>query len=513
MQKDRLLDKIKNHKNLQKEIRKQKSKGKTIVQCHGVFDLVHPGHIYYFNQARQLGDIVVVSVVNDKYTQKGPGRPYFPEKLRMEWLASLSQIDYVTLCDSPGPWEVMEAIRPDIYVKGKDTMHLLDDATSGLFKDKETIEKLGGKMHFTETLPIHSPDLIQEFFKTTPPEIEVFLNNFKLKYSKEEIKKIIRDIIKAKLKVLIIGETIIDEYHYVLTLGKPSKSNVMSTKYMEKEGFPGGALAYANHMRDFCPKIDLLTYLGKDDSKEEYIRSNLKKNINPILFFRNNAPTIIKRRFVDSIYLGKLFEVSFINDNHVEKNVETEIIKWLNGNIKKYDLVIAADYGHGLLTPKIIDILSKKAKFLAVNAQVNSVNQGINPVIKYPRADYACIDEQEARLSVHDRFSDIKEIIAKICKKVSVNKFTVTMGKKGSLTYDKKTKFTEVPSFASKVVDPVGAGDAYLAISSLGAVSNLNNLLVGFLGNIAASMATKIVCNRSSIKLADFMKEIDYLLG
>lgn len=121
-----------------------------IVLTTGVFDLIHPGHIDYFNQAKLYGDILVVSVVDDKFVRKGLGRPVFDEDLRLSWLAALEVVDYVVLNGDYGPWKVMKAIKPDVYVKGY-------NLTPGLMKDISLMRNLKGQtiliheiMHSTE---------------------------------------------------------------------------------------------------------------------------------------------------------------------------------------------------------------------------------------------------------------------------------------------------------------------------------------------------------------------------
>src|SRR5215475_13432577 len=101
-------------------LRELKQKGRRIVQSHGLFDLLHPGHIAHLEEARALGDLLVVTMTADKHVHKGPGRPYFNEQLRARTLAALACVDYVVVVPFPGAAEAIEVVQPHIYCKGKD---------------------------------------------------------------------------------------------------------------------------------------------------------------------------------------------------------------------------------------------------------------------------------------------------------------------------------------------------------------------------------------------------------
>lgn len=141
-------------------VRAAKADGKKVVHCHGVFDLVHLGHINYFEQAHKLGDIIYVGVLADRFVRKGPGRPRFSEQSRLEWVAALESVDYVVLNDSEeGPWSIMRMCRPDFYTKGESERRKLDDPNSRLIEDKQVMEEIGGELRFTPEVEIHSTDL------------------------------------------------------------------------------------------------------------------------------------------------------------------------------------------------------------------------------------------------------------------------------------------------------------------------------------------------------------------
>lgn len=150
-------DKIRPAGELAKTLTKLRDQGKKIIYCHGVFDIFHHGHLYHLEQAKRHGDILVVSLTADKYVNKGPGRPVFKESERMAVIASLGLVDFVTLSNHPFPLKLMKLLKPNFYVKGKDSTL---NPSEGLRREIELIKELGGEVVFTDSLPIHSADLV-----------------------------------------------------------------------------------------------------------------------------------------------------------------------------------------------------------------------------------------------------------------------------------------------------------------------------------------------------------------
>ncbi|MFA6434980.1 MAG: PfkB family carbohydrate kinase [Elusimicrobiales bacterium] len=486
-----------------------KKKGRTVVLCHGVFDLMHPGHIKHLEAAKKEGDVLVVTLTPDKYVNKGPGRPVFNEVLRAETLASLTAVNYVAVNKWKTAVETIKTIRPSVYVKGSDYAAPEQDITGGILHEKDAIESVGGRLHFTDEVTFSSTALLNKFFGVFSDEAREFLGGFKKKYSVEEVIDGLKRL--KKLKVLVIGDAIIDEYHYCKGMNKPPKDNIISTKFVSEERFAGGVLACANHIAGFCDKVDLVTCLGGVDTKEDYILEHLKPNIRHKFFYRNDTCTVVKRRFVDPVFLTKLFEVSFLEDYVLPESAINRVCRHLEASIGKYDLVLVSDFGHGFISGPITAALSK-AKFLAVNAQTNSANMGYNLITKYGRADYLCIDEPEVRLAAHNKYGEINGIIKKVAGDLRSRRASITRGHLGSVTYDSKKGFFECPIFSSKVVDRVGAGDAYLSLTAPLAASGADMEMVGFVGNAVAAIKVGIVCNRSSIEPVELYKFITTLL-
>jgi rfaE bifunctional protein nucleotidyltransferase chain/domain len=136
--------------------------GKRVVQCHGVFDLLHPGHIRHFEEARAQGDCLVVTVTADEFVNKGPGRPAFPEALRAETLATLMYVDYVAVSRFPTAVNAIEAIRPHVYVKGQDYEEATKDVTGGIVAEEAAVTAGGGRIHFTHGIVYSSSSLLNQ---------------------------------------------------------------------------------------------------------------------------------------------------------------------------------------------------------------------------------------------------------------------------------------------------------------------------------------------------------------
>ncbi|MBU1907805.1 adenylyltransferase/cytidyltransferase family protein [Patescibacteria group bacterium] len=485
--------------------------GKRIVQCHGCFDLLHAGHLKHFETAKKEGDILVVTVTSDRFVNKGPGRPVFPHQIRAETLAALDLVDFVAVCDSPSAVHAIELLRPDVYVKGKNYADKCNDVTTNTFEEKQAVEQYGGRMFFTLETVFGSSSLLNQYFELYPREVQLFLEDFRKRYSAEDVLRALEGI--RGLKVLVVGDAVVDEYHYVSPMGRTSKSNIVASRFLSDESFAGGIFACANHVAGFCDDVHLVTCLGLRDTKEGYIRQNLKSNVKTSFVYRSDCPTTVKRRYVDRLNLSKLFEVYFFEDAPMPDETEDQLVATLEKLLPEYDVVISLDYAHGFLSQRTINLIVERSKFLAVNTQTNAANIGYNPVVKYPRADYVCIDEPELRLATRDRFGAIEPLLTSVVEKLQSPKGVVTRGHNGCLVTEAGKGLTHIPVMSQKIVDTVGAGDAFLAITAPCVASGLPMELVGFIGNAVGAKAVTIVGNRESVEPIPLIQTIKAIMA
>jgi bifunctional ADP-heptose synthase (sugar kinase/adenylyltransferase) len=452
-----------------------------------------------------------VTLTADRFVNKGPGRPVFNAELRAEMLASLEYVDWVAVNDSADAVNAIERIRPSIYVKGQDYENPQGDITGKITLERQAVEAHGGRIHFTDEVTFSSSELINRHLNVFEPHVREHLESLRQNGGLEEICDLIDSV--ANYRVLIVGDAIIDEYQYVLPMHKTPKENMIATRYQDRELFAGGVFAAANHVASFCRQVDVITCLGSSDSYEDLIRQNLKPNVKLTTFARAGATTTLKRRLVDPSYMRKLFEVYFMNDEPLPPDLQIQIDSAIADTAANYDVVIAADFGHGLIATSSIKALTANSRFLAVNTQSNSGNLGYNLITKYPRADYICIDAPEARLAMSDRISNIGDVARRLGgDRIDCPKIVITQGKHGCVTFESGDIVHTIPAFARNVIDTVGAGDAFLAVTAPLVAAGAPMNLVGFIGNIVGALKVQIVGHRQSIDKVSLIKGIVSLL-
>jgi rfaE bifunctional protein nucleotidyltransferase chain/domain len=484
--------------------------GKKVVLCHGTFDLLHAGHIRYLKSARDEGDVLFVTVTADEFVNKGPGRPVFSQDLRLENLGYLSFVDFVAVNNAATAVNVLSEIKPHAYVKGPDYKELGDDITGNILAEKNAVEAHGGQLIFTDDITFSSTSLLNEHFGVFPPETKTYLHSFRQSHSCEEIISALQGL--ENLNVLVVGDAIVDEYHYVDPLGQSSKGANLAVKFGSKEQFAGGSLAVANHIAGFVKNVTVAAGLGKQNSHEDFIRSKLLGNVTPEFFYFQDAPTIVKRRYVD-VDLAKLFEVYFYNDHPSPEVIDPQACSWLEKNTSKFDVVIVPDFGNGFISTGMIQKLCDHSRFLAINTQVNSGNRGYHSINRYPRADFVSLNGPELRIATHNRHDSFESLAKVLIEKIRAKHFAVTLGSEGALLLDRNPDKThKTPVLSTKVLDRIGAGDTFLSLAGLCLGGRLDSDIALFIGSAAAALDVQVVCNREPVSPISLYKYIATLL-
>jgi cytidyltransferase-like protein len=470
---------------------RQQLRDKTIVLCHGAFDLVHMGHLLHFEEAASLGDVLVVTITADNHITKKRSVS-FSEEYRARQVAALEIVDYVAVVNEPSAVAAIDSLHPDVYVKGSEYSNLLLDKTANIFREKGLVESYGGRVHFTTGETFSSTKL--SYFLQASPEASqanpllrnekvIFRDLSSLHFALEELKSFL--VKTGELRVGLLGETIVDEWVDITVTNLSQKSRCVAGQETARIRQVGATGIIALHLSSFVRHVDCFTNgtLGE-------VPANV--TVRPL----TDGP-LIKTRFVDRDSGLPLFESKVLNLPNVSRELP---------DFDEYDVVLIADFGHGLLDAKAINqrIARKKRAFVAAMAQVNSSNYGYNLPVKYVGADYYSLNRTEGELSLHEKGLASAELADRMAALLRCETLSVTDGKEGVVVKTGKDVYT-LPTLSTSVVDTIGCGDAYFALSSVGAAIGLPARLVALVGSIGAAAMTQRRCNESPVSAQEFM--------
>ena len=475
-----------------------------IALCHGVFDVLHEGHLNYLEEAKRLCPTVVVSVTSDRFVNKGPGRPHFNHSTRARMLAALDIVDFVYINDAPRATQLIKEIAPKLYVKGVEYTQN-NELTQGIEEEIDAVRSVGGEVRFIDKPTQSSSHLLNRFFNSFNTEQNDTLAKIKSIGGIDKIYSVFKEI--EKLKVTIVGEPIVDTYVFCTPEGISSKSPTVSARYNTEENYAGGALAVANHVVDFVDTVNLYSPHGK----ESYFQTLRKNQVDRrILYHENiysNYITPRKTRYIDQDKNQRIFELTNIIEDIWKNNDPRNFIDDIRNSSRESEITLLCDFGHGLFENGFLSGCFDLSGMIALNCQTNSSNFGFNPYTKHKNFHYLSIDLKEARVAFHDRLSDSRCLFDKI----SATNVSMTLGANGAI-HRQGNYIYKSPAFSNKVIDPIGAGDAYYAITSLMVKVGAPVEIIPFVGNVFAGLKTNIIGNKFSVTKTQLFKTINAIL-
>lgn len=494
--------------------RELKQKQKIVALCHGVFDLVHPGHIIHLEQAKEMADILVVSITAAQFVRKGPDRPYFNDEMRMKVLAALECVDYVMLSEGYTVDDIIEAVRPDLYVKGEEYAKAEEDITGKITEEKALVEKYGGKLAFTSGQVFSSTRLINTAMSGMSDEVRQYMEQFAKRHSMSEIMNYADKI--SGLNILVVGDIIIDKYTYCTVQGTMTKDVGYSAREQHSEEYLGGSAVIARHLSSFSDHVTLVSIIGSEEHIRQRFFGELADSMQLELLYSSDYPTIIKHRYLTRNAkreeYRKIFAINNIPEKmQYEEDVQNRFHAKLRECVADYDVVFVCDFGHGLLDAEAIRIIQEKAKIIVLNCQTNSTNKGLNIITKYTRANLFSLDQQELKLAFPEVALDEQAGLRKLAGHLGGFGW-LTRGSMGAYGIEKDV-IIECPAFALNVKDTIGAGDAFFAVAGIFSAAGAFMELGTFLGNIGGALGANIIGNKDAIEKVNVLKYANTLMN
>ena len=314
------------------------NKKKTINQkikvglLHGVFDIMHIGHIEYFKVAKKLCDKLIVSVTTDKFVNKGSNRPAFTIKERIKVLQSIKSIDEVVVSNEKTAVKQILKIKPDFYIKGKDYKDLISNPDINLKKEISAIKKVGGKFIVTQSKLKSSSKILNEQFNFLDNKVINFLKKLNVSNLQKKLKNVL--FTKNKLRNLIIGEPILDRHTTVTVNGRSQKTNAISSSIVENKDYGGGIILPINFLNQFYENIETIFFNNPFNKKifKKYI--NKKTKVHTIN--EKDTKIIIKQRYIDNYIKNKLFQINHHEVFNLSNFANKKILKKNKINYKKF---------------------------------------------------------------------------------------------------------------------------------------------------------------------------------
>ena len=483
--------KIKTINELKKIIGKFSKRKKTISMCHGVFDVVHPGHIRHLTYAKLKADILIVSITADRYIKKGTYRPFVPQNIRATSLAAFEMVDYVVVDDNEKPLKLLKEIKPNFFAKGFEySSGGLPPATEA---EKNLVEKYGGEMIFTPGDIVYSST---NLLKLSEPKIDNYKILDLMENNNISFEKLVTDLSKFKnIKVHVVGDLIIDTYTNTTLIGGQTKTPTPSVLFNYQQNFVGGAGIVAKHLKAAGADVHLTTVLGNDELKDFTINEFEKEKITVTAIIDKTRPTVNKNTIIANDY--KIIKVDKVDNQPISEKILNKIKESIIS--VKADGVILSDFRHGIFNKNSIYPITKSIKNNVFKVADSQVATRWGNITDFKNFNLITPNEKEIRFSLADQDSNISQLTRRLQEISNFKNLILKLGSKGAVGVSKSSRpiSFSIPSFVNRLVDAVGAGDALLAYSTLSLISGSNLLASTIVGSIAAACECEIDGNQA----------------
>ncbi|WP_455757095.1 PfkB family carbohydrate kinase [Sulfurimonas sp.] len=469
-----------------------------IVFVSGDFNILHPGHLRLLKFAKESGDYLKVGVNSDKI---GLSQGILQD-IRLESIKATSYVDEAFILEE-SVVEYIQKNKPDIVVKGKEF--------AGKFNPElKIIKEYGGKLLFSSgEIGFSSMDLLKQEFFTSNYKVDhnsSFLNRHKFKL--KDLKSIVEKF--SNLNVLVIGDTIVDEYITCEALGMSQEDPTIVVSPLAKNKFIGGAAIVAGHAATLGANVKFFSVVG-DDENQEYVQNGLEElGIETFLYTDTTRPTTLKQRFRASS--KTLLRVNHLKQHTIGLDIENKLLDDLKSEMADIDLVIFSDFSYGVLSRNLIDELTdlgmKKSILMAADSQSSSQ---VGDISKFKNMTLVTPTEREIRLSLNDFESGLVVLSDKLSQASNAKYIFTTLGAEGMMIYNtpKERLLTDnITALGNIIKDVSGAGDSLLTCSAMALSVGADIWQAAYLGSLASAIQVSRVGN-VPIKKDEILKEFE----
>lgn len=452
------------------------------IMCHGVFDVVHPGHVRHLIYAKGKADILIASITADRHISKGHYRPHVPQDLRAINLAAFEMIDYVVIDPNATPLQNISIIKPDYLAKGYE--YNASGMPPRTAEEAEALSVYGGEIVFTPGDIVYSSSTI---INAKPPDLKLDKLHVLMERRGLTFDAMLRTLDNlAGHRLHVVGDTIVDSYTHCAMIGGQTKTPTMSVLFERRTDFVGGAAIVAKHCRAAGAEVTFSTVLGEDDHKTLVLEDLEHAGIKVNSFFANR-PTVNKNAVVVGGY--RLLKIDTLDNT----TISDEILTSLTDRIKATpaEAVILSDFRHGIFNRRTIPAFIKSIPAGAYKVADSQVASRWGNITEFEGFDLITPNEREARFALGDQDSGIRPLASRLYDEAKCRLLILKLGERGVLActdvdHESLDSFFVMDSFAETVLDPVGAGDALLAYATMAMLASRDEIQATIIGTIAA---------------------------
>jgi rfaE bifunctional protein kinase chain/domain/rfaE bifunctional protein nucleotidyltransferase chain/domain len=475
--------------------------GRTVVHCHGCFDIVHPGHIHYLQFARSQGDVLIVSLTADPLVNKGPARPLIPEDLRAASLAALECVDLVYINHNPTAIELLDALRPDVYVKGREYETNQDPR---FLAERDTVRRHGGRVIFSSGEIVYSSTALTGVVENLQAFNDEKVRRFRQEHALETAG--LFGLLHAcrGMRMVVVGDYILDRYHMCDATGVASEGPMMALRLLQSQDYDGGAAVIAAHLAGLGARPVLITALADDDASIAVKNRLALAGVETVSLSQRRQLATKHRYIVDQTKMMKVDEGA---SNPLDSQAIDELCATVLAAADGAAGVIFADFGYGLLSGGLLDRLLPALRPLVpiITADVS----GMGSLLRFRDVDLLCPTEREVRQTLNDFTSGLNAVVHNLLQVTKARAALITLGKQGLVTFDqhrptragesweRKLRSAYLPSLAGSVIDPLGCGDALLATASATLAAGGSLHTAAYLGSLAAAVEAQQLGNHT----------------
>ena len=478
---------------------------KKAIMCHGVFDVVHPGHLRHLIYAKSKADILIASLTADVHITKGQYRPHVPQELRAINLAAFEVVDYVLIDSEASPLKNLALIKPDIFAKGYEYQ------SSGLplktQEELDVIHSYGGEIIFTPGDFVFSSS---QLIEAAPPTLRL-----EKLVTLMESAGIDFDMLRRALdslggrRVHVVGDTIVDTLTYASMIGGQTKTPTMSVLFEKRVDHIGGAGVVAKHLRAAGADVTFSTVLGEDSLKDFVLAGLSKDGVECKAIIDKTRPTTNKNAIIAGGY--RLLKLDTLDNRSISDDIVLAMAKAIATT--KAEALVFSDFRHGIYNRRTIPTFIASIPDSIYKVADSQVASRWGNITDFRGFDLITPNEREARFALGDQDSGIRPLAASLYDAAQCKTLILKLGDKGVLTcrhgdHQALDSFYVLDSFVDRLVDGVGAGDALLAYSTLCMLATKSDTVATIIGVMAAACECEVDGN-VPIRIDDVHQKID----